>query len=72
VGWYTQRLGIFCQDTSHSSTVGTFLPASSIAGWLSLYACYSCYNHFGAGKLVQAAADPKQTAITQFFKKQKQ
>ncbi len=33
------------------------------------FACYSCYNNFGTGK---KAADPKQTAITQFFKKQKQ
>jgi hypothetical protein len=36
------------------------------------YACYSCYVHFGTGRKVKAAADPKQTAITQFFKKQKQ
>jgi hypothetical protein len=36
------------------------------------YACISCYNTFGTGKKVKAAADPKQTAITQFFKKQKQ
>ncbi len=36
------------------------------------YACFSCYNNFGAGKKAKAAADPKQTAITQFFKKQKQ
>ncbi len=36
------------------------------------YACKSCYNHYGAGKLAKAAADPKQLAITQFFKKQKQ
>ncbi len=28
--------------------------------------CHSCYNNFGAGKLVKAAADPKQLAITQF------
>ncbi len=32
----------------------------------------SCYNHFGAGRKVEAAAGPKQLAITQFFKKQKQ
>ncbi len=36
------------------------------------YACTSCYNHFGTGRKVKAAADPKQTAITQFFEKQKQ
>ncbi len=36
------------------------------------YACISCYNTFGTGKKVKAEADPKQTAITQFFKKQKQ
>ncbi len=36
------------------------------------YACVSCYVHFGTGKLAKAAADPKQPAITQFFKKQKQ
>ncbi len=36
------------------------------------YACTSCYNTFGTGKKAKAAADPKQTAITQFFKKQKQ
>ncbi len=36
------------------------------------YACSSCYNTFGTGKKVKAAADPKQLAITQFFKKQKQ
>jgi hypothetical protein len=36
------------------------------------YACISCYNNFGTGKKVKAAADPKQLAITQFFKKQKQ
>jgi hypothetical protein len=36
------------------------------------FACISCYTNFGAGKKVEAAADPKQTAITQFFKKQKQ
>jgi hypothetical protein len=35
------------------------------------YACYSCYNNFGAGRKAKAAADPKQLAITQFFKKQK-
>ncbi len=34
------------------------------------YACHSCYCNFGTGKKVKAAADPKQTAITQFFKKQ--
>jgi hypothetical protein len=34
------------------------------------YACISCYTTFGTGKKVKAAADPKQTAITQFFKKQ--
>ncbi len=32
----------------------------------------SCYNNFGTGKKAKAAADPKQLAITQFFKKQKQ
>ncbi len=36
------------------------------------FACVSCYNTFGTGKKAKAAADPKQTAITQFFKKQKQ
>jgi hypothetical protein len=36
------------------------------------FACYSCYNNFGAGRKAKAAADPKQRAITQFFKKQKQ
>ncbi len=36
------------------------------------YACISCYNTFGTGKKAKAAADPKQLAITQFFKKQKQ
>ncbi len=36
------------------------------------YSCISCYNNFGTGRKVKAAADPKQTAITQFFKKQKQ
>ncbi len=36
------------------------------------YACISCYKTFGTGKKVKAAADPKQTAITQFFMKQKQ
>ncbi len=36
------------------------------------YSCHSCYCNFGAGKLVESAADPKQLAITQFFKKQKQ
>ncbi len=35
------------------------------------YACVSCYTNFGAGKKAKAAADPKQTAITQFFTKQK-
>ncbi len=33
------------------------------------YACISCYNTFGTGKKVKAAADPKQPPITQFFKK---
>ncbi len=33
---------------------------------------YACYVHFGTGRMVKAEADPKQTAITQFFKKQKQ
>jgi hypothetical protein len=28
--------------------------------------------NFGAGKKAKAEPDPKQTAITQFFKKQKQ
>ncbi len=36
------------------------------------YACNSCYKHFGAGRKVKAEPDPKQLAITQFFKKQKQ
>ncbi len=36
------------------------------------YACVSCYNTFGTGRKAKAAADPSQTAITQFFKKQKQ
>ncbi len=36
------------------------------------YACISCYTTFGSGKKAKAAADPKQLAITQFFKKQKQ
>ncbi len=36
------------------------------------YACISCYTTFGTGKKAKAEADPKQTAITQFFKKQKQ
>ncbi len=36
------------------------------------YACASCYTTCGTGKKVKAAADPKQLAITQFFKKQKQ
>jgi hypothetical protein len=35
-------------------------------------ACISCYMNFGAGKKAKAEPDPKQTAITQFFKKQKQ
>ncbi len=36
------------------------------------FACLSCYCNFGTGKKAKAAADPRQTAITQFFKKQKQ
>jgi hypothetical protein len=36
------------------------------------YACNSCYTNFGTGKKAKAAADPKQLAITQFFKRQKQ
>ncbi len=36
------------------------------------YSCKSCYNDFGTGRKVKAAADPKQLAITQFFKRQKQ
>jgi hypothetical protein len=36
------------------------------------YACVSCYSHYGAGRRVKEAADPRQTAITQFFKKQQQ
>jgi hypothetical protein len=36
------------------------------------YSCSSCYNHFGTGRKVKAEPDPKQTAITQFFKKQTQ
>ncbi len=36
------------------------------------YSCISCYVHFGTGKKVKAAADPKQLAITQFFQKQRQ
>ncbi len=36
------------------------------------YSCASCYHTFSAGRKAKAAADPKQIAITQFFKKQKQ
>jgi hypothetical protein len=32
------------------------------------YWCISCYTNFGAGRKVKAEADPKQPAITQFFK----
>ncbi len=35
------------------------------------YSCYSCYTTYGTGRKAKAAADPKQLAITQFFKKQK-
>jgi hypothetical protein len=36
------------------------------------YACISCYTNLGTARKAKAAADPKQPAITQFFKKQKQ
>jgi hypothetical protein len=53
-----------CNGTGH----GSWRPNQNGQG----YACFSCYSHFGAGKKVKAAADTTQTAITQFFKKQKQ
>jgi hypothetical protein len=33
------------------------------------YSCISCYNDFGTGRKAKAAADLKQTAITQCFSK---
>ncbi len=61
-----------CPNTTYLPGTGVKVALHTEASRGAGYACYSCYVNFGAGKKAKAAADPKQTAITQFFKKQKQ